>query len=159
MMKTTTTLALVLFASLAHAAAPTGAPAGWERKLIAAVIIGEGGGEGKAGMKAIYEVIWQRGVQRKRSLAKVVTRRKQFSCLNRTTPAAQIARAMKHPSFEWVHDELLKHPPLTVSTVRDGLPKVTTNRADHYHTTRVRPSWARGKRGKRIGNHLFYKLN
>ncbi len=149
---------LLMLPMLALAGPPTEAPAGAERKLIAAVIIAEAGGEDMKGMKAVYEVIWQRGVQRKRSLAKVVTRPKQFSCLNRTTTTALIRSTSRHPRYQWVHDELLKHPPLTVHTCPAHLLRLATNRANHYHAVSVTPYWAKGKTGVTIGNHRFYKL-
>ena len=151
-------LTLLTLTTLTHAGPPTEAPAGWERKLVAAVIIAEAGGEGRIGMKAVYEVIWTRGVDRKRSLSAVVTRRKQFSCLNRTTPAALVRRMSQHSQYEWVHDTLLKFPPLTMHTVPAHLLELAPNRANHYHAANVRPYWAKGQRSRTIGNHKFYKL-
>ena len=45
-------------------------------------------------------------------------------------------------------------------TVMDGLPVSLTNGATHYHTTAVRPAWARVYRQTaRIGVHIFYRHN
>ena len=151
-------LILIVLTFPALAGPPSEAPQGWERKLIAAVIIAEAGGEGVKGMQAVYEVIWQRGVERKRSLARVVTRLKQFSCLNRTTTTALIRNASRHARYQWVHDELLRYPPLTVHTCPAHLLATAANRANHYHAVRVLPYWAKGKPSVTIGNHRFYKL-
>jgi len=151
-------LILLILTIPALAGPPTEAPAGWERKLIAAVIIAEAGGEDMKGMKAVYEVIWQRGVQRKRSLYAVVTQRKQFSCLNSTTPTELVQRMSQHSRYKWVRDELLKFPPLTVHTCPAHLLALATNRANHYHAVGVTPYWAKGEVGVTIGNHRFYKL-
>lgn len=147
----------LLLPLLAQAAPPTEAPSGRERELIAAVLIAEAGGEGKLGLEAVYEVIWTRGVERKLSLAGVVKQRKQFSCLNKTTPAQLGLRMSHHQRYDWVHDVLLKHPPLTMHTVPAHLLELAPNRANHYHALSVSPYWAKGV-GRTIGNHKFYRL-
>tara|TARA_Y100000310_G_C20698945_1_gene827880 strand:+ start:94 stop:582 length:489 start_codon:yes stop_codon:yes gene_type:complete len=126
-----------------------------ERALLAAVIVAEAGGEGKAGMEAVYEVIWQRVSLTGRTYTQVITRRKQFSCLNGVKPDALIERSKKHKHYEWVRLGLLWFPPLTVHTVSAGEKKVIRNRADHYFAHKqVAPKWSNGK-GKVIGNHTF----
>jgi len=145
---------------LAYSAQPSEAPRGSERALITAVLIAEAGGEKdwKRGLAAVYEVIWTRGVERRLSLAEVVQQRKQFSCLNNTTPALLVQRMSNHKRYAWAHDELLKFPPLTMHTVPTGLLALSTNRANHYHAKSVSPYWAKGEQGKTIGNHIFYRI-
>lgn len=43
------------------------------------------------------------------------------------------------------------------STVIGGSLKDPTHGATHYHTTDIKPYWAEGKNGLKIGNHIFYK--
>ena len=143
---------------LALAAPPTEAPTGWERRLIASVICAESGGEIRVGQEAVYEVLWTRATDRKRSLARVALRPKQFSCLNNRTAASLVLAMSKHKHYRWVHDTLLKFPPLTLHTVHPSMEKLNTNRANHYHATRVSPYWAKGQSGKVIGNHKFYRI-
>ena len=134
---------------------PRNAPQPKELPLIAAVIVAEAGGEGKIGMEAVYEVIWQRAALSHSSYTDVVTKPKQFSCLNGVEPAKLIKRMSKHKHYEWVKLGLLFFPPTTIHTVPDGEEKVVRNRADHYFAhKKCNPSWSNGK-GKVIGNHTF----
>jgi spore germination cell wall hydrolase CwlJ-like protein len=151
-------LALLSLTTLTLAGPPTEAPAGWERTVLAAVIVAEAGGEGVKGMEAVYEVIWMRGVERKRSLYAVVTQRKQFSCLNSTTTTELVQRMSQHSRYKWVRDELLKFPSLTVHTCPAHLLALNTTRANHYHAKGVTPYWAKNKTPVIIGNHLFYRI-
>jgi len=160
-MKPLTAIALLaVLAPASRAQAPQAAPVGMERDLIAAVLIAEAGGEGRRGLAAVYEVIWMRAVERKRSLTAVVLQRRQFSCLNRRSPAVVVAAGRVHARWRWVRDELLKHPPLTMYTVPAHLLELNVNRANHYHAARLnpRPAWARGQVPRRVGRHLFYRL-
>tara|TARA_Y100000588_G_scaffold382319_1_gene469557 strand:+ start:2734 stop:3306 length:573 start_codon:yes stop_codon:yes gene_type:complete len=166
---------------------PRNAPQPEERALIAAVIIAEAGGEGKIGMEAVYEVIWQRAALAHSNYTDVVTKPKHFSCLNGVKPSKLIKRMSKHKHYEWVRLGLLFFPPTTIHTVPDGHEKVVRNRADHYFALKgmpkiddvhTPPSWSKaydpvyedntlkkGKiiewklnsNGKVIGNHTFEK--
>ena len=134
---------------------PRNSPQPEERALLAAVIIAEAGGEGVKGMEAVYEVIWQRAALAHSDYIKVITKPKQFSCLNGVKQADLIKRMSKHKHYEWVRWSLLFHPPLTVHTVPNGQEKVIRNRSDHYFAhEKAKPSWSNGK-GKVIGNHTF----
>jgi hypothetical protein len=137
---------------------PQDAAQGDERKLLAAVIIAEAGSEGKRGCESVYEVIWQRASLGECSYTKVLTKRKQFSCLNGKTPAQLVLHSTQHPHYKWVEQELLRFPPLTMHTVPSHLLATNRNRADHYYAHKIcQPYWSTGK-GKRIGNHTFEKL-
>ena len=93
-------------------------------------------------------MIHTRAKERKLSYTRVVTQRKQFSCLNGTTPARLGQRMSQHPYYAWVHKVLLRTTPRTKHA--DG--------ANHYHATRVSPKWAKGQKQTRIGRHRFYKI-
>ena len=139
---------------------PVDSPIGNDRAIVAAVIIAEAGGESKRGMCAVYEVIHTRASHRGTSCATEVMRRKQFSCLNNTSPAGLVRRCSTHKHYKWVHDELLKFVPLTMFTVQENTHKLNRNRADHYyaHKKIAKPYWVGALEGKVIGNHRFYKL-
>ena len=143
-----------------HGWEPVDAPIGNDRAIVAAVIIAEGGGESKRGMCAIYEVIHTRASHRGTSCATEVMRRKQFSCLNNTSPEGLIRRVSGHKHYKWVYDELLKFVPLTMFTVQENTHKLNRNRADHYyaHKKIAKPYWVGALEGKVVGNHKFYKL-
>ena len=139
---------------------PVESPIGNDRAIVAAVIIAEGGGESKRGMSSIYEVIHTRASHKGTSCATEVMRRKQFSCLNNTSPAGLVRRCRTHKHYRWVYDELLKFVPLTMFTVQENTHKLNRNRADHYyaHKKIAKPYWVGALEGKVIGNHKFYKL-
>ena len=131
---------------------PARAPEGAERAVVAAVVIAESGGHGRKGMSAVYEVVFERASRRGTSCYAEVIRRKQFSCLNKVTPAALVQRMSKHPEYKWVHDTLLKWVPITSHT---GLHPGA--RCTHYHTTKVSPFWAKDKKPAfTFGGHHWY---
>jgi len=119
------------------------------RQMCTSVLILEAGGEGRVGLQAVWEVVWQRAKLRKLTPLGVVTQRKQFSCLNNITPGRAIATAQKHPM--WRHAwGIVSAPPVTQ----------LTGKADHYHATTIKPPfWAdKAKKTVTIGRHTFYKL-
>lgn len=123
------------------------------RQLCAATLILEAGGEGREGMQAVWEVVWQRAKLRRLTPLGVVTQRKQFSCLNSITPGRAIATAQKHPM--WRHAwGIVSAPP-----VLPDMEPLTLG-ADHYHATTIKPPfWAdKAKKTVTIGRHTFYKL-
>ena len=149
---------LILITALLYSSAgawePQNAPDQDHRALLAAVIIAEAGAEGRKGMEAVYEVVWQRASLQERSYLAVITQRKQFSCLNGVKHDALIKRMSKHKHYEWVRWGLLSFPPLTVHTCHGE--KVIRNRADHYFAhKKVKPYWSNGKGKEVIGNHTF----
>ncbi len=134
---------------------PAEAPEHYARALTAAVILAEAKGESPQGRQAVYEVIWTRVSETESNYIKVLTKRKQFSCLNGVEPNDLIAKERKHPLWWSVYGGLLKFPPLTTWTVPKGLPKTNRYRANHYYAHRtVKPYWSNGN-GKVIGNHTF----
>ena len=148
---------LILITALLYSSAgawePQNAPDQDHRALLAAVIIAEAGAEGRKGMEAVYEVVWQRASLQERSYLAVITQRKQFSCLNGVKHDDLIKRMSKHKHYEWVRWGLLSFPPLTVHTCHAE--KLIRNRADHYFAHgKVKPYWSNGT-GKVIGNHTF----
>jgi len=147
---------IMIIAILAYAQVATGqarAPKGADREVIAACIIAEGGGHGRAGMEAIWEVIHARASQRETTCIEEVLRRKQFSCLNGVTPTALWWKHRSHREYAWVHDNLLKWVPITSRTGTNPY-----NRATHYHAAKIAPYWAKGHRPcATLGGHKFYR--
>ena len=119
------------------------------RQMCTSVLVLEAGGEGRVGLQAVWEVVWQRAKLRKLTPLGVVTQRKQFSCLNNITPGRAIATAQRHPMCRHAWG-IVSAPPVT---------RLTGN-ADHYHATTIRaPYWAdKAKKTVTIGRHTFYKL-
>ena len=117
-----------------------------DRETIAATILGEARGEGKAGMYAIACVIKQRSIERKISPASVCLQKLQFSCNNKGVQT----NLLKTKEGEYA---------LALADGIDKLDRGVVGFSNHYHNLSVSPSWAKGKKEvKRIGNHCFYKL-
>lgn len=126
-----------------------------EQELIAAVLIGEAGGERynasekfSWGMAAVLEVIWTRHLERRETFLEVLTARKQFSCLNGTTPRKLIETARQHPHW------------LSAYRLAETMPKTRLAKgANHFHEISVHPKWARGRKPVAIiGKHKFFRL-
>jgi spore germination cell wall hydrolase CwlJ-like protein len=133
--------------------APPPAIVSYETKVatIAAVLLAETGG-GWDSMCAVAQVIHNRGCDP----YAVVTKPKQFSCLNRTTPAKLIRK--------WSTDIPVVTPESRQLAIRllctwKEVFSSDVGSATHYHSTKVKPAWSKGQRViARIGGHLFYKL-
>lgn len=146
-------LAFAAAAISAAAAAPAPPKNGPERDLVAATLVLEAGGEGRAGMAAVWQTIWNRCHRRQwhSQPYKVVAQPLQFSSLNGRSHAASIAKAKRHPAWRVAYG-LVGAPPTSTNA----------NGADHFHATNMRrlPYWAKGQRPvARIGGHIFYKLS
>ncbi len=121
-----------------------------QNQAVAAVIIGEAGGEGEVGMQAVANVI----ANRKGTAFEVISRRHQFC-------AARSVVVDKTETWQELIDRRKKHPrwevALDYAKRIEQLPDVT-NGATHFHTPAVNPKWAKILAfKKRIGNHLFYR--
>lgn len=120
-------------------------------ELAAAVLCAEARGDGRRGMEAVWEVVWTRARRLGKPEANVMavlTRRRQFACLNSTPPAALIRR-MKGEA-EW---------PVALAIVA-GAPRTRlTAGADHYEISGRTPYWAVHRVPvARVGGHSFYRL-
>lgn len=136
------TLIPILFTALAMAAS---CHAG-DREIIAATILGEARGEGKAGMYAVACVIQVRANERRMTPAQVCTQRLQFSACNGGVPL-----------------HLLKLPQATYALeLADAIGRLDAScvgHANHYHTDAVSPSWSKGRKPVAIvGGHKFFRL-
>jgi len=121
-----------------------------DNEKVAAVIIGEAGGEGEIGMQAVANVI----ANRKGTPFEVISKRYQFC-------AARSVIVDKTETWQQLVDRRKRHPRwgLALEMVEKiyELPDVT-NGATHFHTPAVNPKWAKVLAfKKRIGNHLFYR--
>jgi Cell Wall Hydrolase/Trypsin-like peptidase domain len=126
-----------------------------DREVIAATLWGEARNQDDQGMRAVACVIANRARTRYRrcqSAREVCLDRWQFSCWNEADPnrPKMLTVARKpDPAFQRglaLADELLAK----------GLTDITRG-ARHYHTSRIRPSWALGKTPcATVGDHFFY---
>jgi spore germination cell wall hydrolase CwlJ-like protein len=130
----------------------------YAHKAVAAVIVGEAGNQGEAGMSAVAEVIRQRTREMKKTPDQVVLAGRNgkhaFSCLNGLGPDALIRKQRREkPQFEYalgLAEKLFSAP--------ETLPNAT-KQATHFTRKEEKPWWARGhKPVVIIGAHAFYRL-
>lgn len=126
----------------------------YEEKVVAAVLMGEAWNQGEKGMLAVAEVISQRVRLMERTPLQVVTMRKQFSCLNGTTPSKLYNRFARYADFDTalrIAQRVCQQP--------ETLTRMT-NRATNFTRKEEKPYWARGRKPVAvIGDHAFYRLN
>jgi hypothetical protein len=156
-----TFISSVMFAgvnvALSKTPPPPDAPVeGFDRGLVAAVIIAEGGGHGRQGMEAIYEVIHARATKKNTSCVYEVRRPWQFSCLNGKKTYSQqaefISKMRKHREYKWVMS-MLRFVPITSHVGTNPY-----NRGLHYCAVDCYPKWARGKTPFKVfGGHKWYR--
>jgi spore germination cell wall hydrolase CwlJ-like protein len=102
-------------------------------------------------MCAVAQVIRNRG----KDAFKVVTAPKQFSALNRTTPARLVTKM--RDTAQWSDAKRL-----ATCLVEDSayLRLWSVGGATHYHAKAILPRWAIGRRPVAVvGRHLFYRLD
>lgn len=143
---------LTLFGRSFGAVAPP--PKDFRVAVVEAVLVGEAGGEGSAGIAAVAEVIRNRMERSGKSAYEVVTQPKQFSCLNNTTPEKLVRRhAHVNNQQAYMCARLLIHDPFNAA-ISD-----TVKGATHFHAVEVFPVWANPtKRTAVIRHHIFYRL-
>lgn len=125
-----------------------------ESQVVAAVIIGEAGGEGQTGMLAVAGVIKNRMVK-SRTAYMVVTRKSQFDAYThpilykKVDIDSWVQKAAKHPRWAYALE--------LAGKLNNGTCQDITEGATHYHAASCRPYWAKVFLFKtQIGHHLFY---
>lgn len=116
--------------------------------VVASTLILEAGGEkDPRAMAAVAEVIMNRAKAKNKTAEQICLAPLQFSCWNKKDISVTIRKAQKHP--KWA--EAMRIVSSSSSTSH-------TRGADHYHTLKVNPSWAKKlKKTTVIGNHIFYR--
>jgi hypothetical protein len=121
-----------------------------QNDIVAMTILGEARGEGHAGMYAVACVIAQRSNAWRKTPYQICLQPKQFSCWNNPAMRQTLAGLLRTP--EGLYAKTLANNLMYLQRAYVGF-------ADHYHSRRIMPYWARGKKPvKIIGNHIFYKL-
>ncbi len=124
-------------------------------EVVAATIWGEARNQGDEGLRAVACVIANRARTHYRRCAgprEVCVDRWQFSCWNDGDPnRAKLLTVARQP------DAVFKQAlAIAADVLANRLADITRN-ARHYHASRVKPSWARGKSPCAVvGDHLFY---
>ena len=139
---------LVVLSNWTAAAVPT-----YEEKAVAAVLIGEAGGEGKTGMTAVAEVILCRAREKQWTIREVIGFPLAFSCLNETTVEALIRKNSSHKRYSealQIARRMLRSPASFQNITRG---------ANHFEIKTRTPGWAKGRKPVAvIGRHAFYRL-
>jgi len=126
-----------------------------EQELLAGLLLGEAGGEGREGMVAIYQVLLNRSAILQKHPIQVAKESKQFSILNKQT-IEELTQKMKSHKNWTLAMEILELP--------GGMPggkRIVGDSTYYYNPDKAKPSWGRGNPcwdefGK-VGNHLFGK--
>jgi N-acetylmuramoyl-L-alanine amidase len=122
-------------------------------RALASVLIAEAGGEGKAGMEAVAEVILNRSEHTGKSIMRTVEKPKAFSCLNGKSMRRLKSSARRHPRYKealTIARTVMHHP--------NKLPR-RLHGADHYARSDIHPAWAEGNEPVAVvGHHKFWKV-
>ena len=122
--------------------------------ILARTLWGEARGEGVVGMAAVAAVVrnrcakggwWGSGIKG------ICLKPKQFSCWNEGDPNRERLPKLGDGDAFFMAAKVVAE-----LAVAGALADITAG-ATHYHASRVKPSWARGRQPCcSIGNHLFY---
>ena len=132
-----------------------------EVDILARTLWGEARNQGNEGMEAVANVVLNRVryAQEKNGfwwgddIIQVCQKAYQFSCWNSSDPNSRKARAVDTRDLYFVTALRIAR-----RAVIDALSD-NTNGATHYHTTAIKPYWAKGVTPcARIGDHVFYRM-
>lgn len=127
-------------------------PATRQELVLAAVLVGEAGGEGLVGMQAVADVIRTRAALAGTNAYQVTRRKAAFSVLSGGEDKLY-RRTRQHVRFPQALDlarQLMRQP--------DSLPSIVPG-ATHFTNRHEKPYWARGQRPLYvIGDQAFWKL-
>jgi len=126
-----------------------------EKQCLAEAVYYEARSETRSGQKAVAEVVLNRVASKHfpNSVCGVVYEGsgRKTGCQFSFTCDGSMDIAPKGKSWERSQD--------IASLVLTGGVTPFTNRATHYHTTAVKPKWAKNMRmTKRVGSHVFYRF-
>jgi len=126
--------------------------------ILALTIYMESRGEPLQGKIAVGQVIQERMIEKHKSAAGVCLQRKQFSCWNIGVDEVHI----RHINGELVKNKVDKKAwrdclQIARRVVRRSLPRGRS--WNHYHSTKVNPSWSAAMKDTEIiGNHKFGRI-
>lgn len=127
--------------------------ASWEEKVVAAVIMGEARGEGRVGMIAVGEVIYQRTIERDQTPITVVSAKGEFSSKNGRTAAQMVRKYSKLQEYSTALEVARM-----VCREPHKFPGIT-KKANSFDNKRGKPWWAESAvKVAVIGNHAFYRV-
>jgi len=125
--------------------------------LLTICLMLEAGGEQHNGKLAVASVIWNRAEGKAKNVRAVLTKRKQFSCLNDGVEVAVVKadcmRRGKSGAAAWLDCCLI------AERMVDGTFQPTVEANHYYNPSLCSPSWGKALRGKvTVGAHVFGSL-
>jgi len=129
----------------------------WAIGIVAETLWREARGEGKAGIRAVASVVWNRSRERQLRPEKVCLQKAQFSCWNGV--AIPLPTDIWKKTGEKTHGSgfrIWRYCVGCAERIVDGT-FVPTVSANHYYNPRMcRPKWGKSMRGAvKIGRHRF----
>lgn len=129
----------------------------YERQIVASTLVLEAAGEGKEGMQAVLNVIFNRAKHQPHRIVGVVAKYGAFSSLNSVTKSRNpdyspiLRRAQRDRAYPTAYR-------LVKTLEREGLRDITEGSDYFYSVNGKRPKWAADMQFvKKIGAHRFYR--
>ena len=118
----------------------------------------ESRGEPTSGQHAVAQVTLNRADWNNEKVCEVVLKRKQFSWTNGLVAKRGGHSYLKKAGLPTDLMAWLKSYEVAKANLQRQAPMVVGRKVDHYHATRVQPSWSVAfVPVKQIGAHIFYK--
>ena len=133
----------------------------YDNYIIATTLVGEAGGEGENGMKAVANVLKNRAKATGENLANVALKPKQFSMWNSHTLDGNKVQDV-HKEFvkdAYPNDNKVWIKAIEITKSINSLKDNTDGSTSYYNPEVANPDWGEGsetwKNSKTIGNHIF----
>jgi N-acetylmuramoyl-L-alanine amidase len=133
-----------------------------DEHLLALCMYGEARNQGLDGMLAVGSVVINRVTKNGwfgKGIRGVVLKPLQFSCFNENDPNFKILAFIADDFMDEISKDHVLNSAYWVSMgIHDGYLRSNVQRATHYHTVSVSPSWAQSMaRVCQIKDHIFYE--
>jgi coenzyme F420-reducing hydrogenase delta subunit len=136
-------------------------PLSYDNYIIATTLVGEAGGEGEAGMKAVANVLKNRAKASKQNIANVALEPKQFSMWNSHTIDGEKVQNV-HKEFvkdAYPNNDKVWKKAIEITKNIKSLKDNTGGATSYYNPDVASPDWGVGSKTwettKKIGKHLF----
>ena len=129
--------------------------------VIATTLVGEAGGEGEAGMKAVANVLRNRAKATGENIANVALKPKQFSMWNSHTVEGDKVQNVhqKYVKDAYPNNKEVWKKAVEITKDINNLKDNTGGATSYYNPSIVTPNWGEGsktwKNSKKINNHIF----
>jgi len=129
--------------------------------VIATTLVGEAGGEGEAGMKAVANVLRNRAKATGENIANVALKPKQFSMWNSHTVEGDKVQNVhqKYVKDAYPNNKEIWKKAVEITKDINNLKDNTGGATSYYNPEVANPNWGEGsetwKNSKTIGNHIF----